>query len=77
MASTDPTTLPLSSLNTGDTGVLHSISLSQEITAQLERLGLAPGRKVKLIKHGNRCLLGVAGARFALDRELASQIFVS
>ncbi|MCB0333445.1 MAG: ferrous iron transport protein A [Bdellovibrionales bacterium] len=77
MTNTTSTRLSLASLENGESGILDSTTLSKEATLRLERLGLTPGRRIKLIKRGHRCLLAIAGARFALDLQLVSQLFIT
>lgn len=44
--------------------------------ARLRAMGVCEGRRVRVIQHGSRMIIAVAGIRVGLDRELAARIEV-
>ncbi|MGA1191411.1 MAG: FeoA family protein [Bdellovibrionota bacterium] len=63
-------------LTPGQEGVVDTIELEPTSLGRLLRLGLTPGRRITLMRKGRGCIVSTAGARIALDKNLAAKIFV-
>jgi Fe2+ transport system protein FeoA len=48
-----------------------------EVVARLEALGLCAGRRVRLVRRGDTCILQVYGTRVGINAALAGHIYVS
>lgn len=69
--------MPLSLLSSGNSGKIARISGSGDIRRYLQNLGFIEGREVKVLSDiGGDVIVGVLDSRIALNREMASHIYV-
>ena len=58
-------------------GRIHTVDSTADLTARLESLGMCEGRTVRLVKHGEPCIVNVYGSRVGIARDIARQIHVT
>lgn len=69
--------MPLSLLSSGISGKIARISGSGDIRRYLQNLGFIEGREVKVLSDiGGDVIVGVLDSRIALNKEMASHIYV-
>ncbi|MBO8469120.1 MAG: ferrous iron transport protein A [Spirochaetes bacterium] len=69
--------MPLSLLSSGNSGKIARISGSGDIRRYLQNLGFIEGREVKVLSDiGGDVIVGVLDSRIALNKEMASHIYV-
>ena len=69
--------MPLSLLSSGNSGKIARISGSGDIRRYLQNLGFIEGREVKVLSDiGGDVIVGVLDSRIALNKEMASNIYV-
>lgn len=69
--------MPLSLLSSGNSGKIARISGSGDIRRYLQNLGFIEGREVKVLSDiGGDVIIGVLDSRIALNKEMASHIYV-
>ena len=69
--------MPLSLLSSGTSGKIARISGSGDIRRYLQNLGFIEGREVKVLSDiGGDVIVGVLDSRIALNKEMASHIYV-
>lgn len=69
--------MPLSLLSSGNSGKIVRISGSGDIRRYLQNLGFIEGREVKVLSDiGGDVIVGVLDSRIALNKEMASHIYV-
>jgi Fe2+ transport system protein FeoA len=89
VAATIPSTVPLSTLRQGQSGIITETRLDPDDAALLRAMGLCTSAAVKIIRHGQPCVVAVGGinedeacacggtCRIGLARGLAERIFVT
>lgn len=68
--------LTLSELPLKTLGRITGIGPCEMLADRLKSLGLCEGRTVRLIKHGEPCIVSVYGSQLGLARDVANQIRV-
>lgn len=69
--------MPLLFANIGEEYSIHRLSGSMDVKKHLEDLGFVVGGKVSIIASNNgNLILNVKDSRIAIDRSLASKIYV-
>lgn len=69
--------MPLSLLSSGNSGKIARISGSGDIRRYLQNLGFIEGMEVKVLSDiGGDVIVGVLDSRIALNKEMASHIYV-
>lgn len=69
--------MPLSLLSSGNSGKIARISGSGDIRRYLQNLGFIEGREVKVLSDiGGDVIVGILDSRIALNKEMASHIYV-
>ena len=69
--------MPLSLLSNGNSGKIVRISGSEDIRRYLQNLGFIEGREVRILSDiGGDVIVGILDSRIALNREMASHIYV-
>lgn len=69
--------MPLSLLSSGNSGKIARISGSGDIRRYLQNLGFIEGREVKVLSDiGGDVIVCVLDSRIALNKEMASHIYV-
>ena len=69
--------MPLSLLSSGNSGKIARISGSGDIRRYLQNLGFIEGREVNVLYDiGGYVIVGVLDSRIALNKEMASHIYV-
>ena len=58
-------------------GRIHTVESSSDFTARLESMGMCEGRTVRLVKHGDPCIVNVYGSRVGIARDVARLIHVT
>jgi len=87
-AAVEPEAVPLSTLRTGQSAVICESRLDSDDAALLKAMGLCTSAAVKVIRHGQPCVVAVGGVsaaactcggscRIGLARGLAERIFVT
>ena len=66
----------LSELSPGDEGVIKYIVGGKDLSDKVVSFGLLPGERLKVIRVFPSFVIQIGNTQFALDRELASAIFV-
>lgn len=59
------------------TGRIHAVESTSDLTARLESLGMCEGRTIRVVKHGEPCIVNVYGSRVGIARDVAKQIRVT
>lgn len=73
-----PVALPLSTMRSGQSGVIVRIgSSSPERVVKLSSLGVMPGALVVLVQRKPAVVLRIAETTIAIDVEVAEEIFVA
>lgn len=69
--------MALAMLNMGESGIISVLRAKDEIKRHLQNLGFVPGTEVEVIGENNGgMILRIKGVKIALNRGLASQIFL-
>ncbi len=69
--------MPLSMIGPGAAGRIQRISGSGEVRRFLSGLGFIEGREVKVLSDiGGNVIVGVLDSRIAINRDMASHIYV-
>ncbi len=69
--------MPISMLSSGKSGKIVRISGSGDTRRYLENLGFTEGREVRVLSEiGGDVIVGIMESRIALNREMASHIYV-
>lgn len=58
--------IPLSILNPGEFGVLHTVGGGAELVRHLAEIGLQVGTVIEMVRSGDPCILRIEGGRFAV-----------
>jgi len=71
-------TMPLTSVNEGNTAVLRSIEGGRQLRSRLAALGLLPGAELEVIQNSGHgpFVVAVKGSRIVIGRGMAARIVV-
>lgn len=66
----------LGDIEPGTSGRISVMDMPKETAARLAGLGICEGRDVKIVKHGEPCIVRTYGSRVGIASSLANQIHV-
>ena len=69
--------LPLTVLGQGQRACVAFMGMAPEDAQRLRELGLREGACICVMRNTSTCLLAMDGARLALQREVAAQVFAT
>ncbi len=72
----EPYCIRLDELQLGQCGMVCGLDLSESDSNRLKTLGICPGRRVWLVRHGDPMILRVMDAKVGLGDSLARQVTV-
>ncbi len=71
-----PHEIPLIEVRLNQAVLVSRIECGEEDSIRLKRMGIHPGRELRVLQRGNPLILRVVHSRLGLSRQLASGIFV-
>lgn len=78
MVADDSTDLiPLSALNAGNHGRIHSVIGSSELVRHLAELGLQSGAQLEMVRPGATCILRINGVKLCVRGDELLRVMVT
>lgn len=69
--------MALAMLNKGEKGIISNLRTKEDVKKHLQNLGFVPGTEVEVLgENSSGMIYLIKGVRIALNRGLASQIYV-
>ena len=68
---------PLTCFRAGEHARIEWLGTTEEDAQRLRELGLREGCRVCVMANADKCILGLAECRIALQREVAQQLFAT
>ncbi|HMO14149.1 MAG TPA: FeoA domain-containing protein [Pirellulaceae bacterium] len=58
--------VPIACLRSGECGAIFEVSGEESSVQRLSELGIQPGNRVEVVRHGCPCIIRLRGAKFCL-----------